>query len=172
MNKEIESFLTRNYYVLLNISKKITKTDEETSRELLHEVILQLYSREQIILKDYNDDSIKYYITSIMRVNYYSKTSPYHYRIRKERQSYSDLTEILNMESDQETFETEQLFQLLEEQYCELDWFRKSLLDLYLSLNSLKAVSRKTTIPLTSISRYIREGKEQIKTNVISKLNR
>jgi len=78
----------------------------------------------------------------------------------------------LNMESDQETFETEQLFQLLEEEYCELDWFRKSLLDLYLSLNSLKAVSRKTTIPLTSISRYIREGKEQIKTNVISKLNR
>jgi len=78
----------------------------------------------------------------------------------------------LNMESDQETFETEQLFQLLEEEYCELDWFRKSLLDLYLSLNSLKAVSRKTTIPLTSISRYIREGKEQIKINVISKLNR
>jgi hypothetical protein len=106
-----------------------------------------------------------------MRVNYYSKTSPYHYRIRKERQSYSDLTEVLNMEEEQETFETEQLFQLLEEQYCELDWFRKSLLDLYLSLNSLKAVSRKTTIPLTSISRYIREGKEQIKTNVISKLN-
>ena len=75
------------------------------------------------------------------------------------------------MESEQEQFESEQLFQLLEEHYCELDWFRKSLLDMYLSLNSLKAVSRKTTIPLTSISRYIREGKEQIKTNVLNKLN-
>jgi hypothetical protein len=172
MNRTIESFITRKYYELLNIAKKITKVDEETSRELLHEVILQLYQRDEIVLKSYEDDSIKYYITSIMRVNYYSSTSPYHYRIRKERLKYSELTEVLNMEQEQEVFESEQLFQLLEEQYCELDWFRKSLLDLYLSLNSLKAVSRKTTIPLTSISRYIKEGKEQIKANVILKLNR
>jgi hypothetical protein len=172
MNKKIECYITRQYYVLLGIAKKITKKDEETSRELLHEVILQLYSRDDIKLKEYNDNSIKYYITSIMRVNYYSSTSPYHYRIRKERAMYSDLTDVLNMEEEQEVFESEQLFQLLEEQYCELDWFRKSLLDLYLSLNSLKAVSKKTTIPLTSISRYIREGKQQIKDNVIEKLNR
>lgn len=172
MNKKIECYITRQYYVLLGIAKKITKKDEETSRELLHEVILQLYSRDDIKLKEYNDNSIKYYITSILRVNYYSSTSPYHYRIRKERAMYSDLTEILNMEAEQEVFESEQLFQLLEEQYCELDWFRKSLLDMYLSLNSLKAVSKKTTIPLTSISRYIREGKQQIKDNVLDKLNK
>jgi len=172
MNKKIECYITRQYYVLLGIAKKITKKDEETSRELLHEVILQLYSRDDIKLKEYNDNSIKYYITSILRVNYYSSTSPYHYRIRKERAMYSDLTEVLNMEAEQEVFESEQLFQLLEEQYCELDWFRKSLLDMYLSLNSLKAVSKKTTIPLTSISRYIREGKQQIKDNVLDKLNK
>jgi RNA polymerase sigma factor (sigma-70 family) len=171
MNRQIECFITRNYHQLLQIAKKITKKDEETSRELLHEVFLQLYSRDEIVLKEYNDDSIKYYITSIMRINYYSQTSPYYYRIRKERCKYSDLTDVLNMEDQQEQFESEQLFQLLEEQYCELDWFRKSLLDLYLSLNSLKAVSKKTTIPLTSISRYIREGKEQIRNNVVNKLN-
>lgn len=172
MNKKVECYITRQYYVLLGIAKKITKTDEETSRELLHEVILQLYSRDDIKLKEYDDNSIKYYITSIMRVNYYSKTSPYHYRIRKERAMYSDLSDVLNMEAEQEVFESEELFSLLEEQYCELDWFRKSLLDLYLSLNSLKAVSKKTTIPLTSISRYIREGKQQIKDNVLEKLNK
>jgi hypothetical protein len=76
------------------------------------------------------------------------------------------------MEAEQETFESEQLFQLLEENYAELDWFRKSLLDMYLTLNSLKAVSKKTTIPLTSISRYIKEGKQQIKDNIIEKLNK
>jgi hypothetical protein len=36
----------------------------------------------------------------------------------------------------------------------------------------LKAVSKKTTIPLTSISRYIREGKDTIRTNIINKLNK
>jgi DNA-directed RNA polymerase specialized sigma24 family protein len=171
MRKEIECFITRNYYQLLNIAKKITKKDEETSRELLHEVFLQILSREEIVLKNYHDDSIKYYLTSIMRVNYYSQTSPYHYRIRKERMKYSELSEVMNMESEQEVFETEELFSLLEEQYCELDWFRKSLLDMYLSLNSLKAVSKKTTIPLTSVSRYIKEGKQKIKDNVINRLN-
>jgi RNA polymerase sigma factor (sigma-70 family) len=171
MNQKIECFITRNYYQLLNIAKKVTKKDEETSRELLHEVFLQLYQKDKIVLKEYNDDSIKYYITSIMRVNYYSQTSPYHYRIRKERLNYSELSEAMNMEAEQETFESEQLFQILEEQYSELDWFRKSILDLYLTLNSLKAVSRKTTIPLTSISRYIKEGKAQIKNNVINRMN-
>jgi len=171
MNSKIECFITRNYYQLLNIAKKVTKKDEETSRELLHEVFLQLYQKEKIVLKEYNDDNIKYYITSIMRVNYYSQTSPYHYRIRKERLNYSELSEAMNIETEQETFESEQLFQILEEQYSELDWFRKSILDLYLTLNSLKAVSKKTTIPLTSISRYIKEGKAQIKNNVINRLN-
>jgi RNA polymerase sigma factor (sigma-70 family) len=172
MDKRIECFITRNYYLLLNIAKKITKKDEETSRELLHEVFLQLYQRDVIKLKDYGDDSIKYYITSIMRVNFYSQTSPYYYRIRKERSLYSDLTEAMNMTEEQELFETEELYQLLEENYAELNWFHKSLLDMYLTLNSLKAVSKKTTIPLTSISRYIREGKDTIKTNIINKLNK
>jgi RNA polymerase sigma factor (sigma-70 family) len=172
MDKRIECFITRNYYLLLKIAKKITKKDEETSRELLHEVFLQLYSREEIKLRDYNDDSIKYYITSIMRVNYYSQTSPYYYRIRKERCLYSDLTEVMSMTQEQESFETEELYQLLEENYAELHWFHKSLLDMYLTLNSLKAVSKKTTIPLTSISRYIKEGKDTIRTNIINKLNK
>jgi hypothetical protein len=172
MDKRIECFITRNYYILLGIAKKITKKDEETSRELLHEVFLQLYQRDIIKLKDYGDDSIKYYITSIMRVNYYSQTSPYYYRIRKERCLYSDLTEAMNMTEEQELFESEELYQLLEENYAELNWFHKSLLDMYLTLNSLKAVSKKTTIPLTSISRYIREGKDTIRTNIINKLNK
>ena len=113
MNRTIESFITRKYYELLNIAKKITKSDEETSRELLHEVMLQLYQRDEIKLKSYEDDSIKYYITSIMRVNYHSSTSPYHYRIRKERQKYSELTDVLNMEQEQEEFEKQNIFALV-----------------------------------------------------------
>lgn len=171
MDKRIECYLTRHYYTLLNIAMKITKKDQETSRELLHEIILQLYQKEQIILKDYSDNSIKYYITSIMRVNYYSSTSPYYYRIRKERCNYSDISEVLNMEEEQEQFESEHVYQLLELNYSELNWFHKSLFDMYLTLGSLKKVSIKTTIPLTSISRYINESKKQLKENIISKLN-
>jgi hypothetical protein len=76
------------------------------------------------------------------------------------------------MSYEQESFETEELYQLLEEEYCELNWFKKSLLDMYLTLNSsMKAVSRKTNIPIQSISRYIKETRLEVKTNIINKLN-
>jgi DNA-directed RNA polymerase specialized sigma24 family protein len=172
MRKEVEDYITRNYYHLLTIAKKLTKGDQ-LSQDLLHEVILQLYDKEDIILKSYDDNSIKYYIVAIMRINYYSKTSPFFYKIRRERTLMTvDITTCWDMSYEQESFESEELYQLLEEEYCELNWFKKSLLDMYLSLNSsMKAVSRKTNIPIQSISRYIKETRQEVKTNIINKLN-
>ena len=173
MHKEIESYLTREYYHLLKIAKKLTKGDQ-LSQDLLHEVILQLYDKNDIVLKSYDDNSIKYYITAVMRINYYSKTSPFFYKIKRERTLMTvDITTCWDMSYEQESFESEELYQLLEEEYCELNWFKKSLLDMYLSLNSsMKAVSRKTNIPIQSISRYIKETRQEVKTNIINKLNK
>jgi hypothetical protein len=108
-----------------------------------------------------------------MRINYFSKTSPFHYRIRRERQIMNvDVATCWDLSYEQEEFEQEQIYQLLELNYSELDWFKKSLLDLYLSLNrSMKAVSRKTNIPNQSISRYINEIRKQVKTDIINKIN-
>lgn len=172
MRKEIECFLNRNYYQLLNISKKITKNDQ-LSQDLLHECILQLYDKEEIKLNKYDDNSIKYYITAVMRINYYSKTSPFYYKIKRERILMTvDINSCWDMSYEQEEFETEEMYQLLEMNYAELDWFKKSLLDLYLSLNSsMKAVSRKTRIPISSISRYIKEIRNETKNNILKKLN-
>ena len=173
MNKTIEVYITKNYYILLGIAKKICKTNTDIHQELLHEVILQLYDKDRINLKSYDDNSIKYYITAVMRINYYSKTSPFYYKIRRERILMNvDLSTCYDLSAEQESFESEELFELLEQNYSELDWFRKSLMDMYLTLNrSMAAVSRKTTIPIQSISRYIKEAREQVKTNVINKLN-
>jgi len=83
-----------------------------------------------------------------------------------------DISTCYDLSSEQESFETEELYELLEQNYSELDWFRKSLMDMWLTMNtSMAAVSRKTTIPIQSISRYIKEAREQVKTNVINKLN-
>ena len=172
MIKEIEDYITKNYYVLLNIAQKMTKQDPLT-QDLLHECILQLYDKEVITLKNYSDDSIKYYIVAVMRINYFSKTSPFHYRIRRERMIMNvDVATCWDLSYEQEEFETEMIYQLLELNYAELDWFKKSLLDMYLSLNrSMNAVSRKTNIPKTSISRYINEIRKTVKEDIIKKLN-
>jgi DNA-directed RNA polymerase specialized sigma24 family protein len=172
MNKEIQCFLNRNYYQLLTISKKITKNDQ-LSQDLLHECLLQVLEKENIVLKSYDDNSIKYYITAIMRINYYSKTSPFYYKIKRERILMTvDINSCWDMSYEQEEFESEQLLQLLELNYAELDFFKKSLLDMYLTLNSsMKAVSRKTRIPISSISRYIKEIRLEVKTKILNSLN-
>lgn len=170
MNSKIEGYITRNYYELFKISKRITKGND-LSQDLLHEVILQLFDKERIVLNNYEDNTIKYYITAIMRINWYSVTSPFYYKIRKERCSYNELTDIVDMPEEQEVFETQLIFDILEQEFSELDWFHKSLFEMYLTLGSLKRVSKKTNIPLTSISRYIKEAKEVTKTNIIKKLN-
>jgi len=165
MNLVIENYIDKNYNVLLGISKKITK-GHELHQELLHEVFIQLYDKKVINLREYDDDNIRYYITAVLRINWYSKTSPFYYRIRKEAASYTELTFDMAYESEQEAFEKQELYDILEKEFTELDWFRKSLMEMYLTLGSLKKVSQKTTIPLTSISRYIKESKEQIKNNI------
>ena len=170
MNKKIECYITRNYYELFNIAKKITK-NHNLSQDLLHEVILQLYGKETIILNEYDDNQIKYYIVSIMRINWHSNTSPFYYKVRREFKMYSDLSEILSMPDDQENFEKELIFTILEQEWCELDWFRKALFEMYMTLGSMKKVSKKTSIPISSISNYLKESRNQIKHNVLNKLN-
>ena len=173
MNKDIENYIANNYYTIYNIALKMTKQDPLT-KDLLHEVILQLYDKQVITLKNYDDNSIKYYIVAVLRINYFSKTSPFHYRIRRERQLMNvDVATCWDISYEQQEFETERIYQLLEENYAELDWFKKSLLDMYLSLNSsMNAVSRKTNIPKTSISRYINEIRKIVKDDIKEKLNR
>ena len=163
--KLIEDYIAKNYYVLNTISKNITK-GHELHQELLQEVILQILERDNIVLKNYTDNDIKYYITAALKINWHSKTSPFYYKIRKERSTYTELTFDLQHDTEQEAYEKQQLFDILEREFTELDWFRKSLMEMYLTLGSLKKVSQKTTIPLTSISRYIKESKEQIKNNI------
>ncbi len=165
MNKQVESYLTRKYYELKTIAKNMTK-DEDLAHDLLHEVIIQLYDKQEIILRSYDDNSIKYYITSILRTNFYSKTSPFYYRIRKERVMYVDISECYNMEAEQQNYENQLIFDILETSYAELNWFEKSILDLYLLLGSMKKVSQHSNIPISSISRYINEAKNTIKRDV------
>ena len=161
MRIEVESYITKHYYELLNIANKITKGNE-LSKDLLHEVIMQLYDKTEIKLDNYNENNIKYYIVAILRTNWYSKTSPFHYKIRRESSLYVDLTHILEMEDDQESFEKEHILCILEESWADLDWFHKSLFEMYLCLGSMNKVSKKTKIPLSSIRRYMKEAREQI----------
>jgi hypothetical protein len=66
------------------------------------------------------------------------------------------------MEDEQETFEKEHILCILEDGWADLDWFHKSLFEMYMCLGSMNKVSKKTKIPLSSIRRYIKESKLEI----------
>jgi DNA-directed RNA polymerase specialized sigma24 family protein len=170
MKIELEQYITKNYYELLKIAKKYTKNDDWAS-ELLHEVILQMYNQKEFNCKT-DDNSIKYYIIRIIMVNWCYPSSPFYRKYKNYNLNAVDLKGFEMQAEEMEAFESEEIYKLLEENYSELDWFRKSLFDMYLSLNkSMIAVSRKTNIPFQSISRYIKSARQEVKTNVIKGLN-
>lgn len=172
MNKQIENFIVNNYDELRKISKKITNNNS-LSDDLLQDVILQLYQKKEIVLKNFTDLSIKYFIVSVMRINWHSKTSPFYYRIRREICLYSEINNKFDIPDDdsQYEFEREILFDCIETSWAELDFFRKSLLEMYMTMGSLNKVSKKTKIPISSIRRYIKEGKEEIIAQIKDKTN-
>jgi hypothetical protein len=178
MRKDIEIYIANNYYELLGICKKYTSSDmfskynsDDWASELLHEVIVQLYDKEHHNVKS-DEKSLRYYIVRVIMVNWCYPTSPFYRKHKKIKMSFVQFKGFDMFEEEQQAFETEELYQLLEENYGDLDWFKKSILDMYLSLNSsMKAVSRKTNIPIQSISRYIKDIRSEVKTNIIEKLN-
>lgn len=176
MNCNIEKYIINNFKELQSIANKITKGNE-IANELLQECLLQLYEKESVELRDYSEASIKYYITAIMRINYQSKTSPFHYRIRKESQNYLELYDdyiyepLYDFEDEYQTaFEKEKIISILEEEYIRLDWSGQTIFDLYIVLGSIKKVAKKTRIPVSNVARYIKEIRTKIKSNMISRL--
>lgn len=170
MKIEIETYITKNYYELLNICNKITKNDSFAG-DLLNDVLLQLYDKEEIKLSKLDDNSIKYYIIRCLTINWYSKTSPFYRKVRRESTLFNELFEVNNLIDDDSIFSNHDIYEIIETEFTELNWFHKIIFNKYLTLGSLKKVSTDTRIPLTSIARYVKETKQTIKQNTFRKLN-
>jgi hypothetical protein len=170
MIKEVEQYITNNYYELLAISKKYTKNDD-WSYELLHCVIEQLYNKKEWKIK-LDDNSIKYYIIRCLMVNWTYESSPF-FKKHKQDKRFVELNESIEMIVDVTSdFDTEEFLCILEQEFSELSWFNKIMFEKYMLLGSLKKVSKDTTISLASCSRYIKESKKEVKFNTIKKYNK
>lgn len=168
MKEQVKQYINTNYYHLRTITKKIT-SNNQLAEELLHEVILQILEKKEIELD--SEDNILYYIVGIIRINWFSKTSPFFYKIRKEPLNYSELMYNLEIEDDIGYIYTkEELLCAMEDSIQELDWFHKEILEHYMVLGSYRKVNELTKIPIGSIGLYINEAKKEIKDNIKLKL--
>lgn len=167
MPKEIEDYISNNYYELIAIAKKYTKNDDFAS-ELLHEVIMQLYNKKEWKLKSLDDNSIKYYIIRCLMVNWTYESSPFN-RKHKQDHKFVEINESIELAAEQTEIEKHKLLEIVEMEWTELNWFNKVIFEKYMILGSLKKVAKDTTISLSSIGRYVKETKDIIKTNTIKK---
>jgi len=91
--------------------------------------------------------------------------------MRKESLTYQPLNDIFEYEDEQMAWEKEVLLQSLEVSYSELDFWRKAMVELYLVLGSVNKVSKFTGIPKSSIIKYVKQSKEELKQNTLNRLN-
>lgn len=169
MNPNLEKYITYHYYELLNIAKKYTKNDYWAS-ELLHDVILQFYDQKEYKGK-VDDNSIKYYIIRALMINWCYPTSPFYRREKSRDKQLVDIEEAFDIVTEETNMDEHLLLDIVEKEWSHTNWFNKIIFEKYMVLGSLKKVSADTSIPLTSIHKYVNDTRKTIKQNAFKKLN-
>ncbi|CAB5214058.1 hypothetical protein UFOVP185_8 [uncultured Caudovirales phage] len=169
MTKEIEQYIIKNYNELKRVCVKITN-NSDFAEDLLNDVLLQLYEKDNIKLDKLEDNDIKYYIIRCITTNWYSETSPFYRKIRRESSLYNELKDYTDIPVEDNSTLDENIISIVEEEFGALGWFHKDIFSRWMVLGSHRRVSKQTKIPVTSIGTYIREAKETVKLNVFKRL--
>ncbi len=136
---------------MLRICHKVTKTDDIDD---LFQICVEDFIRNKKV-KDIPDEQKLYFFTRIVKNNYNSTKSKYHYQYRKFKWEDVDDVEIVDEEYEETEFNLEWVKNEIEN--IKLDeWYYGRLFELYLEEGaSLTKLSKRTTIPINSVSRDI-----------------
>lgn len=152
----MNDWLSNNYNELKNICSKFS-TPEEVD-DLLHLCVEQFIKNKRV--HQIADKEKLYFFTKIVRNQYHSKSSRYHYTYR--RYQFSDVveTEIPDVVYEEDEFNLEWVY----EQLKSIDWYYGRLFELYIEEGcSVTKLSKRTTIPINSVSRDINKVRRQLK---------
>jgi len=166
---EIEKVIIECYSEFKLFCQRITKHNSYGD-DLLQDVMLQLYQKDVIKIDKLDNKSIKNYIFRCLITNWYSKTSPFNRKVTRESNLYDEIADIPEIVDNNDDIEQHKLIEITEEEYGKVGWFHKDILSRYIILGSLKRVSNQTTIPITSINRYVIEAKSEVKLNVFKRI--
>jgi DNA-directed RNA polymerase specialized sigma24 family protein len=159
---ETDKWIEKQYTLLLQTTKNIVKNPNEVD-DILHCVLEQILKKKDV-LDGMADKNKLYYFIRVLKNNYFSNTSRYHYQFKKpnEKMVYEiteQLTEIPDETPNDELPDMKWVMKELEN----LSWFDRDLFLLWMELGSLTSISKQTKIPLNSVGRYINETKQKLK---------
>lgn len=160
-NSRVDKFFSANYKKLQTICRNITKQDNND--ELLHFCIDQVMKNKNFFSIEKDEEKL-YFFSRVIKNNFSSKKSPYH-RVYRKYQFDELNTEI---DKPEESIESDDIdMDWVKEQLMIMkkgkDWYYGRLFDLYIEENcSLTKLSKRTTIPINSVSRDIRKVKNEL----------
>ena len=152
----MNDWLSNNYNELKNICSKFS-TPEEVD-DLLHLCIEQFIKNKKV--HQIPDKERLYFFVKLVRNQYHSKSSKYHYTYRRHQFNEMVDMDIPDIEYEEEIFNMD----WVKEQLKTIDWYYGRLFELYIEEGcSVTKLSKRTTIPINSVSRDINKVRRQLK---------
>jgi DNA-directed RNA polymerase specialized sigma24 family protein len=149
----INTWIENNFNELKKICDKITRGED--SDDLLQLSVEQFLKNRKS--DDIPDNEKLFFFARIVRNNYNSNSSPYYHTYRKFKFSDIDNIDIQYLEYEEPIINLE----WVKVQLNELEWYYKRLMELYIEEGcSISKLSRRTTIPLNSVSRDINKARK------------
>jgi len=153
------NWIEMNYDLLYTTTRKIIK-DTNQLDDFFHFILEDILRHEQK-MDGLKDKEKMYYFVRVVKNQFFSKTSPYFYRIKRPYLTSETFEDTL-LDIPDEYKEDYPPLAWVYEQLEQEDWFYRDLFLLWIELGTLTAVSKKTTIPLNSVGRYINKIKKKL----------
>lgn len=151
----LNTWITKNYNELKTICSKITRGQDYDD---LLQICIEQFLHNQVV-KTIPDKEKLFFFARIVRNNYNSKSSKYYYTYRKYQFNEIGELEIPEVEYQETEFNLEWVNQQLKT----FDWYYMRLFELYVEEGcSITKLSKRTTIPINSVSRDINKVRKEL----------
>lgn len=147
----MNDWIKQNYNELVRICRSVAKQSDID--DLLQICVEQFINNKKS--KDIPDQQKLYFFTKIVKNNFLSNKSKYHYQYRKFVYDDIDGLELVDVEYEESVINLDWVNQQIDEMKKN-EWYYGRLFELYLQVGcSITKLSEKTTIPINSVSRDI-----------------
>ena len=152
----LNDWISNNIEELKKICSRITRGQD--SEDLLQFSIEQFLNNKKV--PNIPDKEKLYFFTRIVRNNYNSKSSPYYHLYKKFQFLEIENIEIPYLELEEDVITLDWVYNELKK----LDWYYRRMMEMYIEEGcSITKLSKRTGIPLNSVSRDINKIRKILK---------
>ncbi len=164
----LDKYVTSNYDAIVKMAVAITRGDRHDADDLAHEVMVILYESDRGRMVGLIErGQMRYWIARIMMNQYNSKTSPWHYKYRKQVERHRAAAyeiEGWSTPDDGEWERREALCNFVEKQLERYPYFERMVFMVYVAHgHSLNTLAKETGISRTTIYKAIKHVRDAIK---------